>query len=273
MTAFHIYEKSPGAVKSAGRVLDILETLRAEPGGLSLSELASRLGLANSSAHALLHTMLARGYLRRDPQTRRYALGIKLIQLGLAVSDDVDLRSVARGILERLVVETQESAFMGQFDGRDLVYVEKVVSQHRPFRTDPRLSARVPLHCSSLGKAILAAEPPDRTKALVGPEPLAPSNPNSITSWAALEADLDLTRERGYALDHQESMLGICCAGAPVRDRSGAVIAAVSTSTIVQFFDAERLGPAVARAALEISQALGWDGTQAEVWRHTKAAA
>lgn len=217
--------------------------------------------------------MLGRGYLRRDPQTRRYVLGIKLIQLGLAVSDDLDLRTVARGILERLVAETQESAFMGQLDGRDLVYVEKVVTQDRPFRTDPRLSARVPLHCSSLGKAILAAASTDHTKALVDSEPLAPSTPNSITSWAALQADLELTRERGYSLDDQESMLGICCAGAPVREQSGAVIAAVSTSTIVQFFDAERLGPAVARAAMEISQALGWDGTQADVWQHTRAAA
>jgi DNA-binding IclR family transcriptional regulator len=153
------------------------------------------------------------------------------------------------------------------------VYLEKVVSQHRPFRTDPWLSDHVPLHCSSLGKSILAAASSDHTELLMGSEPLARSTPNSITSRRALAAELALTRERGYSLDHQESMLGVCCAGAPVRDRTGRVIAAVSTSTVSDLFDADRLGPAVARAAVEISHALGWQGAPAQLFRTTQAAA
>jgi IclR family transcriptional regulator, KDG regulon repressor len=273
MNAIHIAEKSSAPVKSAGRVLDIFETLSDEPRGLGLSELAARLEIANSSAHALVQTLLARGYLRRDRKTKRYALGVKLVQLGLAVTDDLDVRTVARGVLESLVEDTHESAFMAQLDGVDLVYVEKVVSQHRPFRMDPWLSAHVPLHCSSLGKAILAAASSEQTELLVGSEPLVRSTSNSIISRRALEADLELTRERGYSLDHQESMLGVCCAGAPVRDRTGGVIAAVSTSTICDLFDADRLGPAVAGAAMEISEALGWEGTPSQLFRPTRAAA
>jgi len=273
MNAIHIDERTPPAVKSAGRVLDIFEVLSDEPRGLALSDLAARLDIATSSAHALVHTLLARGYLRRDREAKRYTLGVKLVQLGLAVTDALDIRTVARAVLEGLVEETHESAFMARLDGVDLVYLEKVVSERRPFRVDPWLSAHVPLHCSSLGKAILAAVPPDHTKELVGSMPLARSTPNSITSHRALEAELELTRKRGYSLDDQESMLGVCCAGAPVRNRTGDVIAAVSTSTICDLFDADRLGPAVARAAMEISHALGWSGTTAQLFEPTQAAA
>ena len=269
--ALHAHENQAGAVKSAARVLDIFETLRGEPAGLALSELAARLGLANSSAHGLVQTLLARDYLRRDPETRRYTLGLKLLQLGLAASDDVDLRAAARAIIERLVERTGETAMLAQLDGAELVFIDKVVSQQRPFRTDPRLSARVPLHCSSLGKAMLAALPAAEVRRVVGSPPLPGSTANSITTLSALRVDLQRTRERGFALDHQESMRGVCCAGAPVRDRNGGVVAAVSVSTIVEYFDADRLGPAVADAALEISHALGWQGAGADLWRQAEA--
>lgn len=264
MTAFHIPENR--RVKSADRVLDIFEALCDEPGGLALSELALRLGIAHSSVHALLHTLAARGYLRRDEETKRYVLGARLIHLSLGVSDGLDLRSIARHALERLVQESHETAFVAQLHGRELSYVDKVVSRHRAFRTDPRLSAQVPLHCSALGKAILAAMAPGRAEQLLGTDVLVPSTPSSITDRAELERDLAGIRQRGYAIDDQESMLGVCCVSAPIRDGSGQVIAAVSVATIVNLFDAERLGPAVANTGVEISLALGWKGSRAALF-------
>jgi DNA-binding IclR family transcriptional regulator len=258
-------------VKSADRVLDIFEALCDEPDGLALSELGARLGIAHSSVHALLHTLTARGYLRRDRETKRYVLGARLIHLSLGVSDDLDLRSIARDELERLVKESQETAFVARLDGHDLIYVDKVVSRHRPFRTDPRLSARVPLHCSALGKAILAAAPPERVEQLLGVEVLVPSTPFSITDRVELERNVAAIRERGYAIDDQESMLGVRCAGAPIRDRSGEVVAAVSIATIVPLFEGERMGAAVANTAVEISLALGWRGTRETLFSATEA--
>jgi DNA-binding IclR family transcriptional regulator len=271
MTGFRSSENAR-PVKSADRVLDIFEALCDEPGGLALSELGVRLGIAHSSVHALLHTLAARGYLRRDQETKRYVLGARLIHLSLGVSDGLDLRSIARDALERLVKESQETAFVAQLDGHDLIYVDKVVSRHRAFRTDPRLSARVPLHCSALGKAILAAMAPARVEQLLGDEVLVPSTPSSITDRAELERNLAGVRGRGYAIDDQESMLGVCCAGAPIRDRSGEVIAAVSVATIVNLFDAEQLGPAVASTAVDISHALGWQGSRATLFSATEKA-
>jgi DNA-binding IclR family transcriptional regulator len=270
MTGFPSSENRP--VKSADRVLDIFEALCNEPDGLALSELALRLGIAHSSVHALLHTLAARGYLRRDAETKRYVLGARLIHLSLGVSDGLDLRSIARDELERLVKESQETAFVAQLHGHELNYVDKVVSRHRAFRTDPRLSARVPLHCSALGKAILAAMAPDRVEQLLGAEVLVPSTPSSITDRTELERDLAGIRQRGYAIDDEESMLGVCCVGAPIRDRSGQVIAAVSVATIVNLFDAARLGPAVANTAVDISLALGWQGSRATLFSASEMA-
>jgi IclR family transcriptional regulator, acetate operon repressor len=271
MTAFRPSENAR-PVKSADRVLDIFEALCDEPDGLALSELAGRLEIAHSSVHALLHTLSARGYLRREGATKRYALGPRLIHLSLGVSDGLDLRSIARDALENLVRESQETAFVAQLDGRELIYVDRVVSSHRAFRTDPRLSARVPLHCSALGKAILAALAPKRVEELLGADVLVPSTPFSITDRAELERNVAEIRERGYAIDDQESMLGVRCAGAPIRDRSGEVIAAVSVVTIVALFDGGLLGPAVANTAVDISCALGWQGSRATLFSATEKA-
>src|SRR5262249_54953457 len=101
------------SVKSAGRGLDIFELLAAEPEGLSTSEVGARLGIARSSVHALVTTLAARGYLRRGgAESRRFTLGVPLVQLGLSVTDRLELRTVARPVLERLVAAWDETAML-----------------------------------------------------------------------------------------------------------------------------------------------------------------
>src|SRR5713226_8851857 len=143
-------------VKSADRTLDIFELLAAEPQGLTISEIGDALGLARSSTHGLVRTFLARGYLVQNGG-RRYHLGVRLIQLGLNVVDRLELRSAARGPLERLVAATHDTALLVVPDRGELLYVDRILSDARDVRTDPRVSSRRPLQCSSLGKALLAA--------------------------------------------------------------------------------------------------------------------
>jgi len=145
-------------VKSADRVLDIFELLASEPDGLTVSEISSRLGIARSSTHGLVQTVARRGYLRRDHRDgRRVALGASVVQLGLSVTDRLELRTIARGPLERLVAATHDTVLLAIPDHGNLIYLDKIFSDQRGFRTDPRASARSPLHASSLGKALLAA--------------------------------------------------------------------------------------------------------------------
>jgi DNA-binding IclR family transcriptional regulator len=247
------------AVKSADRALDIFELLAAEPVGLTISEISDRLGIARSSTHGLAHTLLARGYLSLG-EGGRFHLGVRLIQLGLNVADRLELHSVAHPRLEQLVARTHDTALLVVPSEGDLLYVDKVISDARDVRTDPRTSMNRPLHCSSLGKALLATLEDEAVLAVVGEEPLDGFTEFSITDPAELLVDLAETRARGYSTDRQEAVPGVWCVGAPIRDHSGASVAAVSVSTIREFFDPATSGPLVLAAALDISRAMGWEG-------------
>jgi IclR family acetate operon transcriptional repressor len=244
-------------------VLDIFELLAAEPEGLSASQISTKLGIARSSAHALVQTLAARGYVREDaPDAKRFTLGAPLVQLGLNVTDRLELRTVARPVLERLVAAWHETALLAIADGGagNILYVDKVVSDRFGFRTDPRFNAHRPPHSHSLGKALLAASGDGGVPALVAAKGLESVTPFTIVDADALSEDLQRTRDRGYATDEQEAVLGVCCVGAPVRDHTSRVVAAISLSTIREYYRPDLTGPAVRDAAIEISRAMGWHG-------------
>src|SRR5262245_34718955 len=246
-------------VKSADRTLDVFELLAAEPRGLTVSEISEKLGLARSSTHGLVRTLHSRGYLTENGG-RRFHLGARLIQLGLNVVDRLELRAAARGPLERLVQETHDTALLVVPDHGELLYVDKLLSDARDVRTDPRVSSRRPLHCTSLGKALLAAVDDEAVLTVVDATGLEPATEFSIADRDQLLADLALTRERGYAIDQQEALVGVWCVGAPVRDHTGRPVGAISLSTIKDFFEPDRTGPRVAATAVEVSHAMGWRG-------------
>jgi DNA-binding IclR family transcriptional regulator len=248
-------------VKSADRVVDILELLAEDPQGLTVSQISARLGIARSSAHGLVNTLRRRGYLTQSRDApKRLQLGARLIQLGLNVGDRLELRSAARPTLERLVAETNQSALLVVPDGGELLYVDKIVSESSTVRTDPRMSARRPLHSTSVGKALLAALDDGGARAVLDRVGTAPVTNLTIADPSVLLADLEQARQRGYAVDQQEAFVGVCCVGAPIRDHTGRPIGAISLSTIREFFDPERTGPAVQAAAVEISHSMGWKG-------------
>jgi IclR family transcriptional regulator, KDG regulon repressor len=249
----------PVLVKSADRVLDIFELLAGEPNGLTISEISTSLGIARSSAHGLVRTLHSRGYLSHD-ESRRFSLGVRLIQLGLSVVDRLELRAAARVPMEKLVASTHDTALLVVPEAGELLYVDKVISDSRDVRTDPRMSMNRPLHCTSLGKALLAALADESVVDIFAGRSLAGVTDFSITAVDDLLADLALTRERSYSLDRQEAVVGVWCVGAPVRDHTGRLIAAISLSTIREFFDPVTSGPLVSAAAVEISHAMGWKG-------------
>jgi DNA-binding IclR family transcriptional regulator len=252
-------------IKSADRTLDIFELLAADPNGLTVSEISRSLGLARSSTHGLVRTLHSRGYLMQDG-SRRFHLGARLIQLGLNVADRLELRVAARGPLERLVAATRDTALLVVPDRGDLLYVDKILSDARDVRTDPRVSSRRPLQCSSLGKALLAALDDQAVEELIDRIGIERATEHSIADRHTLMEDLERTRARGYSVDAQEAILGVWCVGAPVRDHTGRSIAAISLSTIKEFFDQARTGPQVAAAAVEISHALGWKGDSSTLY-------
>jgi IclR family transcriptional regulator, KDG regulon repressor len=252
-------------VKSADRTLDILELLAGEPRGLTISEISSRLSFARSSTHGLVHTLESRGYLSQDGG-RRYQLGARLVQMGMNAGDRIELRSAAHASLQSLVAATHDTAMLAVPAHGELLYVDKVLSDARDVRTDPRVTSRVPLHCSSLGKALLAAVDDAAVIRLLGRNALRSVTAFTIPDVRRLLTDLAQTRRRGYSVDQQEGIVGVFCVGAPVRDHTGRSVAAISLSTIKDFFKPERTGPLVAAAAVEVSHAMGWKGDRSTLF-------
>ena len=234
--------------------------LSEHPEGLSITEIGGRLNFPRSSTHGLVYTLVERGYLQSLPDRRGFRLGAKLIQLAMGVVAWLDLRSAAGGPLEELAAKTRETAFLAIPDAGELVYIDRAVSPERDFSMDARLGLRRPAHCSSLGKALLAGFDEASLTEFIERHGFPASTPYSIRSRAALERDLAETRERGYSVDWQEAVIGVCCVGAPIRDHQGRLVAAISISTIRDRFQPEVQGPFTTSAAIQISQALGWRG-------------
>lgn len=207
------------------RALDVLETVAARRGGVSLADIATVSGLSTPTTHRLCRALVERGYLRQLAD-RSYALGIRLVFLGNAAGTLQGLG--AEGVLAELVAAIGETANLAVLAGRQAEYVAQVPSQFS-MRMFTEVGRRVDLHCTGVGKALLAQLGDDAVRSLLDEDRLAAPTPHSITERTALAAELGSIRARGYALDEQEQELGVRCVAVPV-PYQGTVRMAVSVS-------------------------------------------
>lgn len=227
---------------------------------LGVSELAARLGLAKSTVHRLLTTLASEHFIERDDATGRYRLGLKLYELGTIVSDHLDIHEVVEGPIENLRDRTGETVHVAILDGMSVVYIARRESEH-PLILLRRVGHRNDAHCTSTGKVLLAALPPDARAALLAGRDLPAHTDRTITHRAELEAELDRVRERGYAENVGESETGGHSIAAPIRDASGRVVAAISVAGPALRFTPEttrRITTETLRTAELISARLGW---------------
>jgi len=196
-------------VKSAGRTLDVLETLGASPRPWALGDLARALDIPKSSLHGILRTMVRRGWVEVDPTGSRFRLGMRALQVGASYLDGDDLVGLAAGALDELSRLFGETVHLGRLDGPQVIYLAKRESVH-PLRLYSAIGRRLPAHATALGKALLAAQPDEVVAALLD-RPLVRLTPRTITDPAALHAALDTVREVGYAVDQEENSEGITC--------------------------------------------------------------
>lgn len=247
----------PAIVSAASRTLAILEALSASS-SLGLEDLARATGFAKPTLSRFLATLQELGYIRRDEQDR-WAITLKLFRVGSRALDHIDMHEAARPIARALAEELGETVHLGVLEGDEAVYVMKIESKYT-IRMHSRVGRRVPLYCSALGKALLAFAPVAERKEILGRLKLVPFTERTIHERKALEAELDRVQARGFAEDDGENEAGIHCAGAPVFDAEGAVVAALSASwPEFRWTEADRearLG-AVMAAAARISAILG----------------
>lgn len=251
--------------QSAQRTLRLLEYL-AESGPTRLSTVAEDLGLNKSTAHRFLSTLVRSGYAQQDPETRAYLLTPKLAGLGLQVLDQIDLRQAVRPHLEELARRSGEAAHLAVLDALEIVYLDKVEGS-QAVNMVSRVGGRARAHSTALGKVLMASRSREEWDRYVEEGRLTPRTERTITHPDRFRDELERVRGQGYAVDDVENEQGIRCVAAPIRDHSGAVMAAMSISGWTVSMTPERveeLIPVVVGQAAHASAALGHpaDGTQ-----------
>ena len=249
-------------VTNAARLLKAFLT-REE--SLGVSELARRLDLGKSAVHRLLVTLGAEGLVEQDPVSGGYRLGLVMFELGEAVRVHMDLHAAAGPVLAQLREQTGESAQVGMADGDEVVYVDRLESSHS-LRLFTETGRRVPMHCTSSGKVLLAFTDERRREAFLA-RPIAQLTPYTITDPDRLRADLLAVRERGWADAFNEREIGVASLAAPVRDAGGGVVAAISIGapvTRLRAMPRRGLARVVVEAGEAVSRRLGWAPESAE---------
>jgi len=226
-------------VQSVHRALDVLEALAAAGGTASLTDLAAACGLPLPTLHRLASTLADRGYLRQAPN-RRYSLGSRLVPLGTDAHALLGERALP--VLRGLAELTGESANLAVLTQGRAEYVAQAPGRHT-MRTFTEVGNRVALHCTGVGKALLAAIAPAHAARLLGTAPLEAPTAATLTDPAAVRAELALIRERGYALDEGEMEVGVRCVAVGM---PGAAPMAVSVSGPAARMTDDRITPVVA---------------------------
>lgn len=252
-----------------GKALDLLERL-AGGGAIGLSELAVQSNVTKASAFRVLATLERRGYVAKDPASRKYAPGPRLVALSSAVLGSLDLIRRTHAMLETLHAEFGETVNLGALVDDRVVYLTILESRHG-LRSAARVGARDDLHSTALGKAILAHLPAAEVEQLLGAVPLARKTPRTITERGALLRELDVSRNRGYTVDDEENEAGARCVAVALRDRTGRPVAAISVSGPAGRMDGKAIpmiGRRLAAAAADVEMGIGADAIRS---RQTRA--
>ena len=227
---------------------------------IGVTELSRRLGIGKSTAHRLLSTLADERLLEQDPHTGAYRLGLAMYELGASVALHTDLHEACSPVLDQLRNATRETVQVAVLDGREVVYVERRESP-QTLRLFGRVGHRNSAHCTSTGKVLLAALPPEVLEATLRGWRLERKTPYTITDPRALRSGLEEVRHRGWAENIGESELGAASIAAAIRDERGDVIAALSIVGPVQRLGSDslrRFARPVVDASLAVSRRLGY---------------
>jgi IclR family acetate operon transcriptional repressor len=248
-----------GLSTSVVHAFDLLDRVAAAGSeGITLAQLSGGVAKARSTTHRYVTTLLSLGVLRRDDAGRLH-LGFRLLELATELLEDDNLRAVATPILRDLGARTGETVHLGVPTGGHIVYVAKVESSHS-VRLVSRIGAQVAMHCTSMGKAVMAHLPPAELEdALSLPRPVRTLH--TFTGTEELLAELEKIRASGVSMDGEENELGVCCVGAAILDSRSQPVAAISVSGPSVRMTPERraeVTPLVRAAAQRIEQSLGY---------------
>lgn len=252
--------KEKSHVQSVERAIRLIEILAEENREMSLTELSKRAGWPKSTTYGLLSTLRDYHYVDQNAENGHYRLGIRLFELGNLVARNWHIRTLAQPVMQRLNNQTGEMIQLAAEDKGEVLYIEKLDSTHM-MRIVSDIGARLPMHCTGLGKVLLAYKKPAEVKWILNMHGMAARTKRTITDPARMEKELADIRKKGYAVDDGEIMESLRCIAAPIRDREGDVRYAVSVSGLAGSMTGEhfeRVRAQLLKAAEDISYAMGY---------------
>jgi IclR family KDG regulon transcriptional repressor len=249
-----------GGVQSLARAFSILEEIARARDGITLVALSKRVGLHNSTTFHLTKTMVSLGYIRQDPETKKYRIGRPLFVLASSSLDEVELVSLAEPFLEELTRVTGESAHLAIRSGDEIVIVARAAGTGA-FQLTSRVGVVRPAHATALGKVFLATMKPGELESYVNRNELRAFTPKTLTTTEQLQPEIDDVRRSGVAFDDSELDPEIRCVAVPVRDFAGRVAAAIGVSGPVWRLSLQTLNkqvPLIREISDRLSQELGY---------------
>ena len=249
-------EGDPLFIDAIGRGFQVLSAFHGASGPLSLGEIAARSGLGKSAVQRIVHTLRHQGYLRRDPQDRGYLPGLRLLDHALDYQRlDPQVARVLPVLME-LRRETGERVDFSLWDDLRLVYALRFQSK-RGFYSASLIGTSVPLYCTAGGRAVLSRLPRPEAEALLARSSLAPYSVRTLTDPAAILAQVDEARSRGFALAEEEIVAGEIALGVPVLDDAGRPFGAIHVAGSLGEWDADRFARSFAPLAMTAAGSLG----------------
>jgi DNA-binding IclR family transcriptional regulator len=250
-----------GRLSSVAMAVRLMKAFSEQQVEIGISDLARRLGVAKSTVHRLAVTLCADGMLEQNPDSGKYRLGIALFRLGSLVRRRMTVSNEARPFLRELREKVNETVHLAVLDGSEIMYVYNLEST-QAIRMRSDVGVRKPAYCTAEGQAILAFQPAEVVERVVR-DGLAARTPQTITDADALNRALDLVRQRGCAIEDEESEIGMRCIAAPLRNDTGEVVAAIGLAGPVSRLSKKALAsfiPHVIETAAAISARLGHRG-------------
>lgn len=245
-------------VQSVNRALSIMDLFTRESLRLGITEISKSLGLSKPTVHALVSTLVNQGYLQQDPSTKKYGLGLKIYELGFVISGSLEINRKGVGPAYQLAKQSGLVARIGIWDMESILLTVNIEHRSHLFFST-QIGPRIPAYCTGVGKAVLAFLKPEEINSYLNKIKLESYTPHTITKKGPFLKDMEATRERGYSIDREETVLGLACIGAPIFGFNAHLEGAISISGDAKdvFDRMESLAPKLLDTAQEISRSLG----------------
>ncbi len=227
-------------ISTVSRTLKILEAFDAKTPALRLTDIATKVNLHKSTVYRLLSFLVSENYLEFDAVSKKYRLGYKFLILASVVLNDLDITDISKPIMRELVETTGQTANLAVLDRDAVIYIAKV-EPSSSIRISTRVGARVPAHCTALGKVLLANVSENNLDKILSKMKLPRFTNSTITDKESLKRELNEIKVKGYAIDHEEFLDGLVCVAYPIFDYKSDGIAAISISGPVTVFKDEQI--------------------------------